>query len=110
MDVKLTEEDKNTIWQIVHHAAEGMGGYHQLFASPLEFSEDDNRVHFNWPIWMRAIKAYVINQYGEKALEFLLLDILAEIYNPENYRRYLNRLEQPAVQPAANASHFKFSG
>ncbi len=109
MDVQLTQNDKNTIWQIVHHAAEGMGGYHQLFASPLEFSEDKNRVQFNWPIWMRAIKAYVISQYGEKALENLLLDILAEIYNPENYRRYLNRLEQQAIKPAANESSFRFT-
>ncbi len=91
MDIKLTSQDKDYIWKIVHHAAESVGGYHQLFASPLEFSEGDNRIQFNWPVWMRAIKVYVISQYGEKALDTLLLDILSEVYNPEKYHQYLNR-------------------
>jgi hypothetical protein len=91
MSIQLTEKDKDMIWQIVHHAAETMGGYHHLFASPLEFSEDDNRIQFNWPVWMRAIKAYIVSQYGTKALDLLLLDILAEVYNPEKYRCYLEQ-------------------
>jgi len=97
MDVELTAKDLDYIWQVVHHAVDNLGGYHQLFASPLEVSESSDRVVFNWPVWMRAIKAYMTSQYGEKTAEKLLLPILSEVYNPQKYQEYLDR--KSALEP-----------
>lgn len=91
MDYELKAKDIDYIWQVVHHAASSAGGYHNLFATPLEFDENDNRIHFKWPVWMRAIKAYIVTAYGNECLDKLLLSILAEIYNPEKYQQYLDR-------------------
>ena len=102
MELHLSEQDKSYIWQVVHHAAESMGGYEQLFASPLEFNESGDRVKFNWPVWMRAIKAYIISRYGESGCEKLLLTVLSEVYNPENYRAYLAKREDVVIKEAAN--------
>ncbi len=106
MDYTLTNDDKDYIWQVVHHAAESSGGYHQLFATPLEFSESSNRVQFNWPVWMRAIKAYITSRYGEDAAKKMLLDILSEVYDPQKYRRYIER--QKARKFIAEHTNFHF--
>jgi hypothetical protein len=105
MSIQLTDKDRDMIWQIVDHAAESMGGFHHLFASPLEFSEDDNRIQFNWPVWMRAIKAYIISQYGEKSLDLLLLDILAEVYDPQKYQRFLEQKKHKLQHSGSDISY-----
>lgn len=91
MDYRLTGGDKHYIWQVVKHAADQAGGYHQLFSMPLNFAESNNKIEFNWPVWMRAIKVYISSRYGDDALKHLLLEILAEVYNPENYRQHIDK-------------------
>ena len=91
MEYRLTDGDKHYIWQVVRHAAEQSGGYHQLFSMPLDFAEADNKIEFNWPVWIRAIKVYISSRYGDEALKHLLLEILAEVYNPESYRQHIEK-------------------
>ncbi|WP_144391678.1 hypothetical protein [Pleionea sediminis] len=107
MDYTLTKNDKDYIWQVVHHAAESNGGYHHLFSTPLEFSENSDRVQFNWPMWMRAIKAYIQSRYGEEAAKMLLLDILAEVYDPQKYQAYLEREQTKNVIDSNSNFQFK---
>ncbi len=95
MSLELTQQDKDTIWQIVDHAVNKVDGYHQLFSTPLEFSEDNNRVTFNWPTWMRAIKVYLVSQYGVEKTELLTYQVLSEVYNPEKYRQYVANKDSP---------------
>ncbi|NVJ52002.1 MAG: hypothetical protein HWE13_04370 [Gammaproteobacteria bacterium] len=106
MDIELSQQDLDYIWQVVDHAAQNLGGYHQLFASPLELTDSDDRVVFNWPVWMRAIKAYIHSQYGEKASEQLLLPILTEVYNPQKYQDYQQRKTQS--QPLVSNAPIQF--
>lgn len=93
MNLPLTEQDKNYIWRVVEHAVEKAGSHSKLFAHRLEFVEECGRVRFNWPVWMHAIKGYLIYQYGEKQTEIMLLDILKEVINKTNYETYLARLQ-----------------
>ncbi|MCO7226798.1 hypothetical protein [Pleionea sp. CnH1-48] len=103
MEQQLTQKDRDYIWQIVHHAAQSVGGYDHLFSSPLNFSEDNNRIHFDWPVWMRAIKAYITSQYGEDSVDSRLIEILAEVYDPGKYRNYLENA--PLTTPLPGNQH-----
>jgi len=94
---QLTHEDKNYIWRVVDHAVDKAGSHSQLFANRLEFFEESGRIRFNWPVWMHAVKGYLIYQYGEKKAELLLVGILREIMSESNYDAYL-RQSQAATQ------------
>ena len=97
MTSQLTHEDKNYIWRVVDHAVDKAGSHSQLFANRLEFFEESGRIRFNWPVWMHAVKGYLIYQYGEKKAELLLVGILREIMSESNYDAYL-RQSQAATQ------------
>ncbi len=98
MDANLTQDDIRYIWQVLHQSAKSVGGYEKLISAPLEFFEDNNRVQFKWPVWMRDIKSYLSDKYQEDTLDTMLIDVFAEIYNPQNYETYLNSIILPSEE------------
>lgn len=91
MQSRLTSENMDHIWQLVHHAVELAGSHAKLFANRLEFFEESGRVRFCWPSWMSAVKGYLIAHYGEKSADAMLLSILREVMVESNYTAYLRR-------------------
>ncbi len=89
MSNELTAKDKSFIWRVVDHAVEKAGSHTKLFSDRLEFFEESGRIRFRWPVWMGAIKGYLIFQYGEKKTETMLHSILREIMSEANYLAYL---------------------
>ncbi len=94
MNSQLTQEDKSYIWRVVDHAVDKAGSHAKLFSHRLEFVEESGRIRFNWPVWMHAVKGYLIYQYGEKQAEKMLFDILQEVISKSNYDAYLQGHQQ----------------
>jgi len=88
---QLTPQDKNYIWRVVDHAVEKAGSHCKLFANRLEFFEECGRIRFHWPVWMHAVKGYLIYQYGEKKANLILVSILREVMSESNYEAYLRQ-------------------
>ena len=91
MTSNLTQEDKTYIWRVVDHAVEKSGSHSKLFANRLEFVEESGRIRFNWPVWMHAIKGYLIYQHGQKKADMMLVGILQEVMFEPNYKAYLRQ-------------------
>ncbi|MET1257286.1 hypothetical protein [Aliikangiella maris] len=94
MTQELTQQDKEFIWKIVDLAVERAGSHTQLFANRLDFFDESGRIRFRWPVWMDAIKGYLIAQYGEKKADACLLSILREVMSEPNYHAYLRKQNQ----------------
>ncbi|MGX5173131.1 hypothetical protein ACUR5C_03780 [Aliikangiella sp. IMCC44653] len=90
----MTSKDRDFIWRVVDHAVEKAGSHANLFSNRLDFFEESGRIKFRWPVWMHAIKGYLIFQYGEKKAEALLLTILREVMSEANYHAYLRKIER----------------
>ena|GEM_PF-3439618 len=90
--LELTQNDKDYIWQVVEHAADKAGSYANLFANRIEFFETTGRIKFDWPSWMLPVKDYLIEKYGKKSADALLLSILREVMAEPNYSAYLRSL------------------
>ncbi len=93
MSTQLSEQDKDFVWQVVLREAERCGGHDKLFLTPLEFDDEGGRVRFHWPEWMQEIRAFITAKYGERDVQYRLLEVVSEVMSRERYdaRRYAAR-------------------
>ncbi len=99
MSIRLTETDRNGIWEIVIRAAETKGGHARLFDRPLEFEDDNGRIRFNWPDWMQDVRAFIVSRYSEKEAQGLLLEVFSEVMSRDRFedrrRQFLSTSASP---------------
>ena len=104
MTLELSPEDRDYIWQVVHHAVEIAGSHANLFANRLEFFEESGRIRFNWPAWMDSIRGFLEIKYGHNKANSLLFSILREIMAEPNYLAYKKRIENAQLEMDQQAS------
>lgn len=97
MSIQLTRQDKSYIWRVVDHAVEKSGSHSKLFANRLEFFEESGRIRFIWPVWMDAVKGYLLYQYGKQKADLMLVGILREVMCESNYEAYLRQSSNAVV-------------
>lgn len=96
----LTQKERERITAIVVEALVKVQGRQvDLFRSPLNFTEQEGRIKFNFPTWMDDIKRFLAESYSASQTQAVLLDLMMELMKPDGINQLVS------LKPIPIASH-----
>ena len=79
----LSQKERERITAIVVEALVKVQGRQvDLFRAPLNFTERDGCIKFNFPSWMDDIKCFLSESYSASQTQSILLDLMMELMKP----------------------------
>lgn len=94
----LSQRERERIAGIVVEALVKVKGKQvDLFRSPLNFTEAEGRIKFNFPPWMDEITEFLKQSYTDKQTQAILLDLMMELMKPGGVNQLVSLKNIPLV-------------